>query len=68
MQMSVVGVFAVGDANNNGSTNMPHAMFSGKRAAVCIHVKLAREEARASLGKQDTEIEARELQGEAEPA
>lgn len=37
MRTSLPGVFAVGDANSDGSTNVPHAMFSGKRAAVFVH-------------------------------
>jgi thioredoxin reductase len=37
MRTSMAGVFAVGDANSDGSTNVPHAMFSGKRAAVFVH-------------------------------
>jgi thioredoxin reductase len=37
MRTSLAGVFAVGDANSDGSTNVPHAMFSGKRAAVFGH-------------------------------
>jgi hypothetical protein len=37
MRTSRAGVFAVGDANSDGSTNVPHAMFSGKRAAVFGH-------------------------------
>lgn len=40
MRSSVHGVFVVGDANNDGSTNGNHAMFSGKRAAVAIHGEL----------------------------
>lgn len=31
------GVFAVGDANSDNSTNVPHAMFTGKKAAVFVH-------------------------------
>lgn len=34
---SAAGVYAVGDANSDGSTNVPHAMWSGKRAAVYAH-------------------------------
>ena len=34
------GVYAIGDANSDGSTNVPHAMFSGKGAAVKIHGEL----------------------------
>ncbi|KAL1919190.1 uncharacterized protein VTP21DRAFT_2572 [Calcarisporiella thermophila] len=52
MQTSLNGVYAVGDANSDGSTNVPHAMFSGKRAAVYIHVALAREESLASISKR----------------
>lgn len=37
MRTNETGVFAVGDANSDGSTNVPHAMFSGKRAAVYAH-------------------------------
>lgn len=37
---SLPGVHAVGDANNDGSTNVPHAMYSGKGAAVTIHGEL----------------------------
>lgn len=40
MRASIEGVFAVGDANSDGSTNVPHAMWSGKRAAVSVHGKL----------------------------
>lgn len=37
MVTNIKGVYAVGDANNDGSTNVPHAMWSGKRAAVQVH-------------------------------
>ncbi|KEF63636.1 uncharacterized protein A1O9_01614 [Exophiala aquamarina CBS 119918] len=37
MRTNISGVYAVGDANSDGSTNVPHAMWSGKRAAVDIH-------------------------------
>lgn len=37
MRTNETGVFAIGDANSDGATNVPHAMFSGKRAAVYIH-------------------------------
>lgn len=39
MTTSMPGVYAVGDCNNDDSTNVPHAMYSGKRAAVEIHRK-----------------------------
>jgi thioredoxin reductase len=37
MQTNVTGIFAVGDANDDGSTNVPHAMYTGKKAAVVSH-------------------------------
>jgi thioredoxin reductase len=37
---NIKGIFAVGDANTDNSTNVPHAMWSGKRAAVTIHGEL----------------------------
>ncbi|KAI9370736.1 hypothetical protein BJX61DRAFT_548765 [Aspergillus egyptiacus] len=66
MRTSLAGVFAVGDANSDGSTNVPHAMFSGKRAAVYGHVELAREEMAAAVAKRSLNV--RELKKEAERA
>ena len=43
MQSSIPGIFAVGDTNSDGSTNVPHAMWSGKRAVVFIQTALAME-------------------------
>ena len=40
LRTSMPGVWAVGDANSDNSTNVPHAMYSGKRAAVYSHGKL----------------------------
>jgi thioredoxin reductase len=37
METNRTGIFAVGDANDDGSTNVPHAMFTGKKAAVVAH-------------------------------
>jgi len=37
MRTAVPGVFAVGDANSDNSTNVPHAMYTGKKAAVYVH-------------------------------
>jgi thioredoxin reductase len=37
MRTNEAGVFAIGDANSDGSTNVPHAMFTGKKAAVYVH-------------------------------
>jgi thioredoxin reductase len=42
MRTDVPGVYAVGDANSDNSTNVPHAMFSGKKAAVYVHGKSTR--------------------------
>jgi thioredoxin reductase len=41
MQTNLTGVFAVGDANNDGSTNVPHAMYTGKKAAVVVHGEIS---------------------------
>ncbi|KAF9633293.1 Pyridine nucleotide-disulfide oxidoreductase class-2 [Lasiodiplodia theobromae] len=46
---NVPGVYAVGDANTDNSTNIPHALWSGKRAAVSLHVKLEREDGQIAL-------------------
>ncbi|KAL2760005.1 hypothetical protein ACRALDRAFT_1060037 [Sodiomyces alcalophilus JCM 7366] len=40
---NVPGVYAVGDANSDNVTNVPHALFSGKRAAVFLHMALEDE-------------------------
>ncbi|KAI0156772.1 putative thioredoxin reductase [Xylariaceae sp. FL1272] len=40
LETNIAGVYAVGDANSDGSSNVPHAMYSGKRAAVFLHSKL----------------------------
>ncbi|PKY03903.1 putative thioredoxin reductase [Aspergillus campestris IBT 28561] len=53
MRTTLPGVFAIGDCNSDGSTNVPHAMFSGKRAAVFLHVELAKEEANHSISKRN---------------
>ncbi|KAJ5787618.1 FAD-dependent pyridine nucleotide-disulfide oxidoreductase [Penicillium paradoxum] len=67
MRTSETGVFAVGDANSDGSTNVPHAMFSGKKAAVFLHVELSREESKSKLSKRSN-LSRRELEQEAEDA
>ncbi|OAX82874.1 hypothetical protein ACJ72_02771 [Emergomyces africanus] len=69
MNTSMPGVFAVGDCNNDDSTNVPHAMFSGKRAAVYIHIALENENATAMndvTGKRDHPLTIRELAERAE--
>ena len=37
---NIDGVYAIGDANSDNVTNVPHALFSGKRTAVYVHGKL----------------------------
>ncbi|GAB1195786.1 hypothetical protein APSETT444_005050 [Aspergillus pseudonomiae] len=44
MESSVSGLYVVGDANNDGSTNAYHAMWSAKRAAVNAHVSMSKQE------------------------
>ncbi|KAF7160162.1 hypothetical protein CNMCM5623_005677 [Aspergillus felis] len=44
LRTTVKGVWGIGDANSDNSTNVPHAMSSGKTAAVYCHVELAAEE------------------------
>ncbi|KAG5986729.1 hypothetical protein E4U54_005282 [Claviceps lovelessii] len=46
---SVPGVYAVGDCNSDNTTNVPHALFTGKRAAVYLHVQLERDNEEAEL-------------------
>lgn len=36
---NIPGVYAIGDANADNVTNVPHALFSGKRTAVFVHGK-----------------------------
>lgn len=43
---NVAGVYAVGDANTDNSTNLPHALWSGKRAAVSLHGKFIRDDSK----------------------
>ncbi|KAK2594512.1 hypothetical protein QQS21_007793 [Conoideocrella luteorostrata] len=64
---SVPGVYAIGDCNSDNVTNVPHALFSGKRTAVYLHVQLERETANAELAalnsttKRSVHDEARSL-------
>ncbi|KAJ6050283.1 uncharacterized protein N7446_005479 [Penicillium canescens] len=67
MRTSEAGVFAVGDANSDGSTNVPHAMFSGKKAAVYLHVEMSREESKSKVSKREG-LSRRELEKEADRA
>ncbi|OJJ53916.1 hypothetical protein ASPSYDRAFT_162148 [Aspergillus sydowii CBS 593.65] len=66
LRTSLDGVWGIGDANNDGSTNVPHAMWSGKRAAVFSHVELAKEEMAASVAKRS--LDTRTLHKETERA
>jgi len=43
LMTNIPGVYAIGDANADNVTNVPHALFSGKRTAVFVHVQLERE-------------------------
>ncbi|KAK4188763.1 thioredoxin reductase [Podospora australis] len=68
---NVRGVYAVGDANADNSTNVPHALYTGKRAAVYLHLRLALEDGDRELNqssatafkmkKRDVELQARNL-------
>ncbi|KAJ8121848.1 hypothetical protein ONZ43_g1804 [Nemania bipapillata] len=53
LMTNIPGVYAIGDANADNVTNVPHAMFSGKRAAVFLHVALARQETAALLASHN---------------
>lgn len=66
MRTNETGVFGVGDANSDGSTNVPHAMFSGKRAAVDLHVEMSTEESESMVSKRDELLARRRLEEEAE--
>ncbi|EEH38268.1 sulphydryl oxidase Sox [Paracoccidioides lutzii Pb01] len=65
MLTSTPGVYAVGDCNNDRSTNVPHAMFSGKRAAITIHISMEEENSTAmspEIGKRTQPLSSRELE------
>lgn len=49
LETSMKAIYAVGDANNDGATNVPYALFSGKRTGVFLHVQLERENAAKEL-------------------
>ncbi|KAI1416286.1 FAD/NAD(P)-binding domain-containing protein [Hypoxylon sp. FL1857] len=57
---NIPGVYAIGDANSDNVTNVPHALFTGKRTAVYLHVQLAREEADRELAANGTAVTRRE--------
>ncbi|KAI0387190.1 FAD/NAD(P)-binding domain-containing protein [Hypomontagnella monticulosa] len=60
LSTNIPGVYAIGDANTDGVTNVPHALFTGKRTAVYLHVQLAREEAERDLARNGTAVAKRE--------
>jgi thioredoxin reductase len=37
LSTNIAGVYAIGDANSDNITNVPHALFTGKRTAVYLH-------------------------------
>ncbi|EHK20137.1 uncharacterized protein TRIVIDRAFT_58598 [Trichoderma virens Gv29-8] len=51
---NIPGIFAIGDANSDNVTNIPHAMYSGKRTAVYIQVELETENADSELATVPT--------------
>ncbi|KAH8655882.1 pyridine nucleotide-disulfide oxidoreductase-like protein [Xylariales sp. PMI_506] len=69
MLTNLFGVYAVGDANSDNSTNVPHALYSGKRSAVFLHVQLAREDGASDIAaaksngteKRSESLERREI-------
>ncbi|KAM0471932.1 hypothetical protein ACHAPX_009068 [Trichoderma viride] len=46
---NIHGIFAIGDANSDNVTNIPHAMYSGKKTAVHIQVELEIENAEVEV-------------------
>ncbi|POS83457.1 hypothetical protein EPUL_004412 [Erysiphe pulchra] len=46
------GVWGIGDANSDGTTNVLHALYSGKKASVHSHIELATENAASSILKR----------------
>ncbi|KAI0433494.1 sulphydryl oxidase [Xylaria sp. FL1042] len=68
LMTNIPGVYAIGDANADNVTNVPHAMFSGKRAAVFLHVALARQETATLLAQNNgTSIKERDVDFELDP-
>ncbi|KAK1689431.1 hypothetical protein BDP55DRAFT_725602 [Colletotrichum godetiae] len=53
---NVAGIYAIGDANSDNSTNVPHALYTGKRTAVFLHVKLAKEDQAQETGVNVTAL------------
>jgi thioredoxin reductase len=61
LSTNIPNVYAIGDANTDNVTNVPHALFSGKRAAVFLHVQLARQETAALIASDTTSVDERSL-------
>ncbi|QYS95140.1 Pyr_redox_2 domain-containing protein [Trichoderma simmonsii] len=57
MVTNIPGIFAIGDANSDNVTNVPHAMYNGKRAAVYIQVEIETENAEVEAEDAEVEIE-----------
>ncbi|KAM3418984.1 hypothetical protein BST61_g4941 [Cercospora zeina] len=49
---NVPGIYAAGDCTGD-STNVPHAMWSGKRTSVSIHVRLETENAKYQIAQAE---------------
>ncbi|KKO99564.1 sulphydryl oxidase [Trichoderma harzianum] len=62
MVTNIPGIFAIGDANSDNVTNVPHAMYNGKRAAVYIQVEIETENAEAEAENAKVEIESAEVE------
>ncbi|GAP84680.1 putative sulphydryl oxidase [Rosellinia necatrix] len=62
LMTNIPSVYAIGDANADNVTNVPHAMFSGKRSAVFLHVALARRETAALIASNATALDERSLE------
>ncbi|KAJ5288110.1 hypothetical protein N7478_003796 [Penicillium angulare] len=67
MRTNVTGVWAIGDSNSDASTNVPHAMFSGKKSAVFLHVEISKEDSQSMISKRSG-LSQRELVREAHRA
>ncbi|KAK0758835.1 hypothetical protein N5P37_008319 [Trichoderma harzianum] len=62
MVTNIPGIFAIGDANSDNVTNVPHAMYNGKRAAVYIQVEIETENAEAEAENAEVEIDNTEVE------
>ncbi|KAI8633891.1 putative thioredoxin reductase [Xylariaceae sp. FL1651] len=62
LMTNIPNVYAIGDANADNITNVPHALFTGKRSAVFLHVALARQETATALATNGTSLNERDFQ------